>query len=93
MDDTSLWDEQLNDHWWRIIDYLELVGRNGIVLNPEKFQFAQKEIDFAGFRITESEIKPQEKYLKAIKEFPSPTCITDVVLGLGWCTKFLITIN
>ena len=50
---------------WRIvwslmgmIDYLELIGKNGVLLNPEKLQFAQKQIDFAGFTITQSEINP-----------------------------------
>ena len=47
VDDTVLLDEKLADHWW-MIDYLELMGKNGIVLNPEKLQFAQKQIDLAG---------------------------------------------
>ena len=41
-----------------MIDYLELIGKNGVLLNPEKLQFAQKQIDFAGFTITQSEINP-----------------------------------
>ena len=40
VDDTALWDNELEEHWWRIIDYLELVGNAGIILNPEKFQFS-----------------------------------------------------
>ena len=40
VDDMVLWDMDLADHWWRMIDYLELMGRNGVVLNPEKFQFS-----------------------------------------------------
>ena len=83
VDDTVLWDEILADHWWRMIDYLELMGKNGVVLNPEKFQFAQKEIDFAGFTITKSEIKPQEKFIKAIRDFPIPKSITDVRSWFG----------
>jgi hypothetical protein len=35
------WDETLEEHWWRTINYLELVSNNGIILNPEKFQFCQ----------------------------------------------------
>lgn len=83
VDDTVLWDEKLVDHWWRMIDYLELMGRNGVVLNPEKFQFAQSQIDFAGFTITNTEIKPQEKFLKAIRDFPPPKSVTDVRSWFG----------
>ena len=83
VDDTVLWDEELSDHWWRIIDYLELMGKNGVILNPQKFQFAQREINFSDFKITEKEIKPHDKFIKAIKNFPSPKCLTDVSSWFG----------
>ena len=83
VDDTALWDDELEEHWWRIIDHLELLGRSGITLNPEKLQFCQREIDFAGFRVTETEVKPLPKYLNAIKEFPRPQNIKDVRAWFG----------
>ena len=51
MDITVLWDEDMETHWWRVLE-LELCGQNGIILNFEKFQFSQHEIDFAGFPVT-----------------------------------------
>ena len=39
VDDTIFWDEDLEKHWWRVINFLEITSRSGIVLNPEKFQF------------------------------------------------------
>ena len=59
------------------------MGKNGVVLNPQKFQFAQKEINFAGFKITETEIKPHDKFMTAIKNFPCPKGITDVRSWFG----------
>ena len=78
-----MWDRDLEEHWWRVIDYLELLGRNGIILSPEKFQFSSHEIDFAGFRVTDHEVKPLPKYLDAIRDFPRPTNISDVCSWLG----------
>jgi len=83
VDDTATWDKNLEEHWWRMIDFLRLMGNNGIVLNKEKFQFAQREVEFAGFHISESEVRPQEKCLNAIRDFPTPTCITDVRSWFG----------
>ena len=83
VDDTAQWDEDIETHWWRVIDFLDLLGRNGIVLNFEKFQFSQREIEFAGFLITETGIKPLEKYLRAISEFPTPTSTTDIRAWFG----------
>ena len=45
VDDSVLWCEKLADHCWRMIDYSELVGKYGVIPNPEKFQFSQKEIE------------------------------------------------
>ena len=75
VDDTALWDkiEDLEEHWWRVIDYLDLCANAGIILNPLKFQFCEREIDFAGFRITEEEVKPLPRYL----DFPCPQKIIE----------------
>ena len=83
VDDTVQWDDDLETHWWRVIDFLELCGRNGIILNFDKFQFAQREIIFAGFRVTETEVKPLDKYLRAISEFPTPKRTTDIRSWFG----------
>ena len=48
VDDVIMWDETVEEHWWRIIDYLILLGSNGIIVNPKKFQFCQREVEFAG---------------------------------------------
>jgi hypothetical protein len=83
VDDTAQWDDDLETHWWRMIDFIELCGRNGIILNFPKFQFAQGEITFAVFRVTDTEVKPLDKYLRAILEFPTPTLTTDIRSWFG----------
>ena len=68
-----------------MIDYVDLCGRSGIVLNPEpeKFQFSQPTVNFAGFRITKDTVEPLPKYLDAIREFPTPKNITDIRSWFG----------
>ena len=85
VDDTCHYDniDELEQHWWRTIDYLILCGKNGIILNPEKFQFARTTVDFAGFRITNSTIEPLPKYIDAIRDFPTPKSITDIRSWFG----------
>lgn len=75
-DDTVSYDTDLEQHWWRTIDFLTRVGQAGMVLNPDKFQFAKRSVDFSGFRVFDSTIEPLLKYLDAIKDFPSPTSTT-----------------
>ena len=83
VDDTIHYDTDLQEHWWRTIDFLSLVGKAGIVLNSQKFQFAQREVDFAGFRITQEKIDPLPKFYNAIRDFPTPTSTTDIRSWFG----------
>ena len=83
VDDTIHYDSDLVKHWMRTIKFLITVGQSGIVLNHDKFFFARKEVDFAGFRISDTTIEPQPKYLDAIRNFPTPTSITDIRSWFG----------
>ena len=83
VDDTIHYDSDLEQHWWRTINFLTRVGQAGIVLNPDKFQFAERSVDFAGFRVSDSTIEPLPKYLDAIRDFPSPTSTTDIRSWFG----------
>uniref|UniRef100_A0A1A7ZYR7 ribonuclease H n=1 Tax=Nothobranchius furzeri TaxID=105023 RepID=A0A1A7ZYR7_NOTFU len=83
VDDTIHYDTDLNTHWWRTIDFLMHVGQSGIVLNPSKFQFAERDVDFAGFRVPDATIEPLPKYLAAIRDFPTPTSTTDIRSWFG----------
>ena len=83
VDDTIHYDSDLEQHWWKTIDFLTQVGQAGIVLNPDKFQFAERSVDFAGFRVSDSTIEPLPKYLDAIRDFPSPISTMDIRSWFG----------
>ena len=83
VDDTIHYDSDLQTHWWRTIDFLIRVGQAGIVLNAEKFHFARRIVDFAGFRISDETIETLPKYMDAIRDFPTPTSTTDIRSWFG----------
>ena len=83
VDDTCHYDTDLEEHWWRTIDLLIILGEAGIVLNKKKFQLAEKTIHFAGFGISECAIEPLPKYLDAIRDFPTPKNVTDIRSWFG----------
>ena len=83
VDDTVHYDTDLEEHWWRTVDLLTRLGQAGVVLNPDKFQFAERTVDFAGFRVSDATIEPLPKYLDAIREFPTPTSTTDIRSWFG----------
>lgn len=57
------------------------------MLNPNKFQFAERRVDFAGFKELDSTIEPLLKYLDAIRDVPSPTSIIDVRSWFGFVNQ------
>ena len=52
-----------------------------MVFSPEKFEFANESVEFAGFNITMDGIKPTDKYVQSIQNFPTCTNISEV---RGW---------
>ena len=56
----------------RICNILSHSNKNGLVFDAEKFSFARKEVECAGFMIMEDGIKPAAKYKAAINDFPTP---------------------
>ena len=78
MDDTLLYDDTLEQQYHRSRDFLSRCAANGIILNPAKFQFAQKEVDFVGSTISETGVRPTKTFLDSILTFPSSASLTDI---------------
>ena len=83
IDDTLLWSQSVEDAYNQAVEWLDICGNNGITLNPTKFSFARDEVEFAGFVITPTTVRPCEKYVKAISDFPTPKNLTDVRSWFG----------
>ena len=71
VDDSLLWAKNIEELFWQTCRYLETTARNGIIMNPTKFVFAKKEVEFAGFMVGPKSVKPTAKMISAIEEFPS----------------------
>ena len=76
IDDTCLYDDNIEQSFYHTWDYLVICAKNGIVLNRSKFQFCQDTVEFAGLLITSDGISPSPKILAAIEDFPVPKDLT-----------------
>ena len=72
MDDVLLWADSLEESFFQTFQWLDICGRHGITLNPDKFVFGENVVEFAGFEITPDSVRPCMKYLQAILDFPVP---------------------
>ena len=83
IDDSLLHEKTIRDQFWATMRYISVCAKNGIVFNPDKFLFAKKEVDFAGFRVTMDGYKPTAALLEAIEQFPMPRDLTGVRSWFG----------
>ena len=83
VDDTCMWADSIEAAFFQTCNWLDLCARNGITLNPKKFQFCQDSVDFAGLTITPTNVKPSAKFLDSIEKFPEPKDITGARAWFG----------
>ena len=89
VDDTLLWSDTIEGSYFHAAQWLDICGRNGIILNPEKFVFSAPTVDFAGFTITMTDVRPCSRYMEAIRDSPEPRNTTDnrSVVCMCWRTN------
>ena len=83
VDDALMWSSSLEDSFFQAVKWLDICGHNGIILNPSKFQFGRDTVEFAGFEITPTAVRPCARFLEAIRHFPTPRSITDARSWFG----------
>ena len=74
IDDIIQWSDTLEQSFFRIYSMLSHCNQNGRVFSPE---------EFAGFEITSKGIKPTAKYIESIRNFPTPSNISEVRAWFG----------
>ena len=78
VDNTLLYNNTIEQQYHRSCDFLDRCAANGIILNPAKFQFTQKEVDLVGFTISETGVRPTKTLLDSILTFPSLFSLSDI---------------
>ena len=73
----------MEESFYQTAQWLDLCARNSIILNPDKFKFGADTVEFAGFEITPTSVRPNERIIKAIMDFPTPKNLTDVRSWFG----------
>ena len=83
VDDTLLYDSNIEGAFFHTFDFLLHCAKNGIVHDREKFQFCQDTVQFGGLQIMPSGISSSEFMLEAILSFPIPRTLTDARSWFG----------
>ena len=64
-----VWNDDLEEAFWKVCNILSHSNRSRMVLSPEKFNFTNEEMEFAGIIISKDGIRPTDRLAHA-KEYP-----------------------
>ena len=96
IDDSLLYDIGIKEAFFHTFDYLCLCAENGVTLNPKKFEFCRKDLDFCGFHLSWDGFRPSDDTISSIRKFPMPEkpTVTDIRAWYGLVNHvapFLVT--
>ncbi len=85
IDDSLLYDKSIEQSFHHAYQFLLTCRENGVTLNAKKFNFCQKELEFAGFKLGWDSYTASDDMLSAISSFPMPEkpTISDVRAWFG----------
>ena len=83
LDDILIFSRSIEEHESHVRRVLQILRDNQLSAKPEKSQFFMETVKFLGHVVSEQGIEPDPGKIKAVSEWPSPTCIKELQSFLG----------
>lgn len=83
IDNSLLWNESIQSLFWYTVDYIPHCDNNGMIFNPDEFNFAENEVELAEFMIITDGMKPTKKITEVIIQFPTLINLTGIRSWFG----------
>ena len=88
LDDVLVWGKTKQHHDQVLNQVLERLAKNDMALSIEKCLFGKDKVEYLGYEVSSSGIRPLEKKLQALKDFKQPTSQKDVLHFCGALNYF-----
>ena len=88
LDDVIVYSETLTEHVSHLRIVFERLRTAGLKLNPAKCIFVCDKVEYLGHLITPAGLKPSERNLNAVREFPVPTNLKHLRQFLGLTSHY-----
>ena len=83
LDDILIASRNFEEHISHVTEVLQRLQDVGLKVKPSKCRFAEKQVDYLGFSISATGVRPTHKNVLAVKEFPQPQTVKEVKRFLG----------
>ena len=88
LDNINIFSITFEKHLQHLEEILKRFRKANLKLNLEKYQFCQKELSFLGHVINAERIKPDPSKVDKVKNFPTPTNITELRGFIGFASYY-----
>jgi len=84
LDDILIFSKTLEENKQHVHQVLQRLMDAKLLVEPEKSKFHTQDVDFLGYNIRPGEIRMDPKKVETVKNWPTPTTVTDVRGFLGF---------
>lgn len=83
LDDTCLHSQDGQQHIVLLRQFFDAHRRAGLMLQPEKCQLFQTQVEYLGHVVSERGVQPLPDYIQLVREWPEPKSVKDLRTFLG----------
>jgi Reverse transcriptase (RNA-dependent DNA polymerase) len=83
LDDILIASPCLDSHRRHVAEVLEILSKNGLVINVGKCIFGQESVEFLGHRVSAAGVLPLADRVAAIRQFSPPNTVKELQSFLG----------
>ena len=88
LDDIIICSDTFESHLEKLDEVLGRLSNVGLKLKPSKCELFRSRVQFLGFIVSKEGVCPDPVKIEAIKQWPTPSCLTDVRSFLGLCSYY-----
>ena len=88
IDDIIIFSETWEEHKTHLRQVFDRLKQANLKLHPDKCRFACSEVPYLGYKISDKGLSVNIDKVKAVLEFPVPTCVTNVRSFLGMANYY-----
>ena len=88
LDDINIYSNTFEEHIQHLTEVLERFRQANLKLNLEKCHFCKKELTFLGHIVSEKGIQPDPGKIDKVKNFPTPTNVTELRGFIGLASYY-----
>ena len=88
IDDLLVFSSSLQTHLDHLYHVMKRIREVGLKVNPSKCQFIRQEVEYLGHVITPEGLRPNDKLIKAVKEYTLPKNVQELKRFLGLASYY-----